>query len=352
MLEDFFELTPDRVMIALEKEGFAPTGHWQVLNSLENRVFDFKLDTDEHIVVKFYRPGRWSPEQILEEHSFLKDLVAAEIPAVQPLTLKNGSTTATDNGIHFAVWPRTGGRVPDELNDDELLMLGRFLGRLHNAGDRTRFEHRIRFDSTTFGMLPLQYLEENGFLPDSIAGEYREAVELICAYYDQHSPEIPTTRIHGDCHPGNLLRGENGFFFLDFDDSMNGPVVQDLWLMVPGRDQEAVRQREIMLEGYRVFRPFENHWLGLVESMRALRYVHYSSWIARRLSDPIFPHTFPDFGTRDYWQEELMELRDIGERLLAGGGDGRAIGERRGPSQVQEEELTNKDFFWDWEGDS
>ena len=349
MSEFYFNLTPDAVLRAIEESGYAPTGHCMTLNSYENRVYDLKLDDNSHIVAKFYRPGRWNREQILEEHQFLLELQGDEIPVCAPQHFSDGQTLHETEGIYYAIWPRTGGRATDELTDAELQILGRLLARIHNMGAVKQDSCRISLTGQTYGLEPLEYLLEHDFLPPSFRERYATAVGEIANIYETLSKDVPFHRIHGDCHLGNLLKGQDGWFFLDFDDFLLGPAVQDVWMLVPARDPEGLRQREIFLSAYREFRDFETSWLRLIEPLRALRYVRYAAWIARRWEDPVFPQAFPYFGTEQYWMEETTDLEDQLDFFY---GNTEELPESIAPPVAEEEEekeLTNKDYFWDWE---
>jgi Ser/Thr protein kinase RdoA (MazF antagonist) len=341
----FWELTPDRVLSAVEAGGFTPTGHCSPLTCLENRVYDVRLEDDSHVVAKFYRPGRWTREAILDEHRFLSDLVAAEVPVCAPVRFADGATLHQVEDIHFAIWPRTGGRSPDELSDEPLEILGRLLARVHNVGAASDAPHRPRLDAATSALAPLQFLEETDFIPSGCRRRYREVVETLAEIYEERSRGVPVHRIHGDCHRGNLLCGDAGWFFLDFDDFVVGPAVHDIWMLVPGRDAEGQRQRRVMIEAYRQFRDFDDAWLSLVEPLRGFRFVFYAAWIARRWQDPAFPDAFPHFGTAEYWENETRDLEEHLVLLLggasAGSSDGTAVGPSEGP------DLSNEDFFWD-----
>ncbi|MCG8588428.1 MAG: serine/threonine protein kinase [Proteobacteria bacterium] len=344
--EFFFRLTPDRVLAAVEAGGFAPTGHCTALNALENRVMDLRLEDGSHVVAKFYRPGRWSREAILDEHRLLFALRDAEIPVCAPLRFPDGQTLHEVAGIHYAVRPRTGGRSPDELTDAEVAVLGRLLARIHNVGEALALEHRPRLDSEHTALASLATLEEGDFLPPSCARRYGQAVRELVSLYDAWSAGVPVHAIHGDCHGGNLLSGDEGFFFLDFDDLTIGPAVHDVWMLLPGRDVYAARQRQLLIEGYREFRPFDDAWLRLVEPLRGYRFVFYAAWIARRYEDPAFPDAFPHFGTETYWETETRDLEELVERIHRGAGAEAGDGDGGG-SASSEPELTNKDFFWD-----
>ncbi|MEO1234597.1 MAG: serine/threonine protein kinase [Myxococcota bacterium] len=310
----FLDLTPDWVLKAVEAGGFEPTGHVMALHCLENRVYDLKLEDGSHIVTKFYRPGRWSETAIREEHAFLSDLREAEIPVCAPLAFADGQTVHTVEGIHYAVWPRTGGRSPEELDDEQVAILGRLVGRIHNVGALRPVEQRPTLDGESYGMVALEVIEERGLLPPQHTERYRDAVERIVDVYEELAEGVPLHRIHADCHHGNLLNGRDGWFFLDFDDFRHGPAVQDVWLLVPGRDAQADEQRNIFVDAYRQFRPFETRWLRLVEPLRGLRYIHYAAWIARRWNDPAFPRAFPHFEEEVYWDRELRDLEEQAQR--------------------------------------
>ncbi len=315
MTEFFYGLTPDWVLRAVEAGGYAPTGHCFALNSLENRVYDLRLDDDSHVVAKFYRPGRWSREAIEEEHRFLLELRAAEIPVCAPLSFADGSTLHEVEGIFYALWPRTGGRAPEELSDTQIGVLGRLLARIHNVGAAADAPHRPILTGESSGYAPLDRLVEGGFLPPTCANRFIAAVEEITEIYEDLAEDVPLHRIHGDCHMGNLLHGNEGWFFLDFDDFKVGPAVQDVWMLLPGRDFESKQQRLVLMEAYQQFRPFQLSWLRLVEPLRALRFVFYAAWIARRWEDPAFPLAFPHFGTEQYWQGETRDLELQLERV-------------------------------------
>ena len=352
--EFFFRLTPDRVLEAVESGGFRPTRHCTALNALENRVYDVRVEAEgaqegappyRQLVAKFYRPGRWSREAIQDEHRMLFALRDAEIPVCAPLAFAGGETLREVEGIFYALWPRTGGRSPDEFSDDQVQVLGRLLARIHAVGEGVAAPHRLELGSESFPLAALGFLERGDFLPPSCAARYRAAVERVTAIYDDWSQGIALQPIHGDCHAGNLLRGDEGWFFLDFDDMVVGPAVQDVWMLLPGRDAYARRQRELLVEAYQQLRAFDTRSLRLIEPLRAFRYVWYAGWIARRWQDPCFPDAFPHFGSEDYWENETRDLEELVERIATGAPD-TASGEERATSP-EDPELTNKDFFWD-----
>jgi len=336
--EFFFRLTPDRVMHAIEQLGLNPSGRWLQLNSMENRVFSIALDDGSHIVVKFYRPERWTRQQILEEHEFLFQLQEAEVPVCAPLRF-NGESLHIIEDIYYAVWPRTGGRSIDEFTDEHLEMLGRLLARIHDVGERHAASGRPVFDATSYVYTPLEFLENKNFIPAECTDQFRQAAESVATLFIEYSKGVPMHRIHGDCHPGNLLYGKEGFFFLDFDDCVTGPAVQDFWMIIQDKGAAGYRKRQIFLEGYATFSDYQPHWLKLSEILRAVRYIHYTAWIAKRWEDPSFPRAFPHFGSDGYW---IQETKDLQQQLIH-------IEEELEltPSAPAVEELSNKDFFWD-----
>jgi Ser/Thr protein kinase RdoA (MazF antagonist) len=258
-----------------------------------------------------------------------------------------GRTLHEAQGILYAVWPRTGGRSPAELSDDECRVLGRLLARIHDIGAALAPRHRPTLDADSFAREPLAFLEKGGFLPPACARRYRAAAEEAAAIYAAWSAGVPVHAIHGDCHFGNLLHGDAGWFFLDFDDFVIGPAVQDVWMLLPGRDTIADRQRALLIDAYAQFRPFDPRWLRLVEPLRALRFLRYAAWVARRWHDPAFPSAFPHFGTEEYWENETRDLEEQVERIARGRGDAALPSDVRDPGTAAPAELTNKDFFWD-----
>jgi Ser/Thr protein kinase RdoA (MazF antagonist) len=315
MTDLFLQLTPDWVIRAVEAGGFEPTGHCLALNCLENRVYDLKLEDGQHVVAKFYRPGRWTKEAILEEHQFLFELADAEIPVCAPVRFEDKRSLHEVEGIYYAVWPRTGGRSPSELTDEQVQIIGRLVARIHRVGALKKAKNRRTLDSATYARQPLELLTSKGFLPPQWARRYQDAVTRVADIYDARSKGVPFHRIHGDCHFGNLLHGREGWFFLDFDDFLTGPAVQDVWMLVPGRDEEGARQRELFVEAYRQFNDFDARWLGLVEPLRALRFIHYAAWVARRWNDPAFPRSFPHFNSEEYWVKETIDLEEQLRRI-------------------------------------
>lgn len=318
----FYTLTPDRILDAVERAGYACTGRCLALNSLENRVYEVEIETDappvspsdRFVVVKFYRPGRWTADQILDEHDFLLDLEAQGLPVVAPWDVDdNGATLARVEGLemHYAIFPKRGGRIPDEVDPALASRLGGLLARVHNVGAECSAEHRLRLDPETYGLANLQHLLETDAIAPHVRGRYRQTVEAICAISAPWFAAVPVQRIHGDCHLGNVLQHpDEGLRLVDFDDMAMGPCVQDLWLLAAGRCNVDNALWRSALAGYSEFRDFPVDSTRLAEPLRALRFVHFSAWISRRWSDPAFPDAFPTFGSDRYWEEQLADLQD------------------------------------------
>ena len=313
-------LTPDAVLDALESVGVRGDGRLLSLNSYENRVYQVSLEEGGYVVAKFYRPGRWSDAQILEEHEFALELQGREIPVVAPQAA-GGRTLHEFDAFRFAIYPRRGGRTP-ELEDEKVLeWIGRFLGRIHAVGAAGRFEHRPALTPETFGTESRDWLVASGMVPADIAdvwaGVVDEALEKARDKFDE-VPGLKTLRLHGDCHVGNILWTEQGNrsdalsgpHFVDLDDARTGPAVQDLWMLLPGDRASAEKSLKSLLGGYRNFFDFNPEELHLLEALRTLRLIHYSAWLARRWDDPAFPAAFPWFGTQRYWQDRILELRE------------------------------------------
>ncbi len=311
----FFALTPERVLDAVEIGGLRSTGRCLPLRAFENRVYEVELEDARRLVVKFYRPGRWSRDTILDEHRFLQDLAAAELPVVAPLDLGTGSTLNEVHGILYAAFPRVRGRTLDELDAEQRRRMGRAIGRLHAVGAARPAPHRPRLDVQRYVHEPLETLLAGGFIPGTLGPRYRELALRIAGATAPRLAAIPAQRIHGDLHHGNILWTPDPVL-VDFDDCLMGPPVQDLWLLARGTDEDEVRRaRDDLLEGYEVFRPFDRATLAVVEPLRALRIVHMSGWIARRWADPSFPQAFPSFRDARYWMQEYETLAGIAETL-------------------------------------
>ncbi|HEX5340743.1 MAG TPA: serine/threonine protein kinase [Gammaproteobacteria bacterium] len=306
-------LTPDAILTAVDSAGWHSDGRLLALNSYENRVYQVGIEDAALVIAKFYRPGRWSDAAILEEHAFLNELLDAEIPAVAPLADASGATLLHHAGFRFTLFPRQGGRAPDLERMDHLEWLGRFMGRIHAVGSTSRFQHRSAIDIDTLGRGPRSYLLESRFLPTTLAPRYREVTDLLLAGIErcfEHATRVPGIRLHGDCHPGNVLWTDAGPHFVDFDDCATGPAIQDLWMLLSGTREEMQVQLGHVLDGYEQFADFNPAELWLVEALRTLRMIHYAAWIARRWDDPAFPRAFPWFDAPRYWEQHIQALRE------------------------------------------
>ena len=308
----FQRLTPSLVMDAVESQGYRCDSRIFALNSYENRVYQVGIDDALPLIAKFYRPERWSEQQILEEHSFCFELVEHELPIVAPLKNTDGISLFHYDGFYFALYPRQGGHAPEFDNLDNLKILGRLLGRIHGTGAVTPFTHRPTLDRQSFGTNSVRLIEEHFIPPEyrasytAVTGQLLEAIDTILA---EVGP-VRIIRTHGDCHAGNILWRDNAPHFVDFDDARMAPAVQDLWMMFSGERPRQLAQLDSLLEGYREFNDFDPRELRLIEPLRTLRMLHYSAWLGRRWGDPLFPHTFFWFNTTRYWGEHILELRE------------------------------------------
>ncbi len=318
-------------MDALASVGLYADGRQLALSSYENRVYQLHLEDGGVVVAKFYRPERWSEAQILEEHAFSTELMAAEIPVVGPLCL-NGSTLNHFGGFAFSVSPSRGGRPPELDDSDVLEWIGRFLARIHSVGAARPFVSRPALDLQTFGIESRAWLLSHEQVPLDVQSAWdraaQSAIDVIAGYpcltgtgdqnNDPDSAPIRRLRLHGDCHPGNILwtpldvpaSSGPGPHFVDLDDARSGPAVQDLWMLLSGDRQQRSRQLGALIDGYEQFRAFDRRELALIEPLRTLRLIHYSAWLARRWSDPTFPINFPWFGSSDYWRGQVQMLEE------------------------------------------
>ena len=306
-MHPYAALTPQLVLDACEQAGFRGDGRLLALNSYENRVYQVWLEEGAPIVVKFYRPGRWSDAQIEEEHAFARELAAAEIPVVAPLA------SGTHADFRLAVYPRRGGRTPELEDKRTLEWIGRFIGRIHAVGTTRGFKSRETLDLQSFGHEPRRFLLASNFIPADLRAAWEAATEqalALVAHCYARAGELKMIRLHGDCHAGNILWTDDGPHFVDLDDARMGPAVQDLWMLLSGDRAAMTRELRDVLAGYEQFMPFERRELNLIEALRTLRLIHYSAWIARRWDDPAFPAAFPWFNTQRYWQDRILELRE------------------------------------------
>ena len=306
------DLNPGDILDAVESAGFVCDGRLLALNSYENRVYQVGLEPTGNVVAKFYRPNRWSDDEILEEHEFCAELAANDIPVLAPLG-NNGQTLHHKDDFRFAVFECKGGRPPDLDNMDLLAQLGRLTARIHQCGESYDFEYRPTITIQNFGIDSRDYLLDNGFIPEGIEAAYvstcDDLLTEINACFDRAGTPR-NIRLHGDFHPGNVLALEDQLHIVDLDDTRMGPAVQDLWMFLSGDKQEQTPQLNELLEGYTQFRPFNARELHLIEALRTLRIMHYAAWLARRWEDPAFHTAFPWFDSSRYWDEHVLSLRE------------------------------------------
>lgn len=316
----FHDLGPDRVLNLVERElGIRCNNLFRPLNSYINRVFEIETGEGERLVVKFYRPGRWSKKALLDEHAFLIALAEQEIPVVAPLYFQGGQTLAESENLFFAVFPKCGGRSSDEFNDDQWLQLGRLLGRVHKVGETARAKHRITLAPGHSTRGQLNYLLGSACIAEDLKPLLQSTVQGIMATIEPLFAHSKPIRIHGDCHFSNIIhRPGESFYLIDFDDMAMGPPVQDIWMLLPGGVEEAVVELDFFLEGYETFRPFDRRSLSLIEPLRAMRYIHYMAWCAHQVEADGETRAIDGFGSRDYWQQEIADLVDQQARIAEG----------------------------------
>ena len=313
----FADLTPDHIQDAVQTMGMVSDGRLLALNSYENRVWQVGLEDAEPVIVKFYRPGRWSSEAILEEHRFSLELADAGLSVVAPLTI-DGATLFHHGNYRFAVFPRQGGHAPELSQQSTLVALGRTLGRMHAVGAITPFQHRQTLSIRLWGVQPVQWLLEQQWLPAHLENPFSglcehllEAIEATWA----RAGDFGTIRLHGDCHPGNILWRDNQAHFVDLDDCLTGPAIQDLWMLISGERHEREQQLGWLLRDYRLFHDFDPRQVHLIEPLRTLRMLHHQAWLARRWNDPAFPRAFPWFGEERHWENLIGQLREQLDQL-------------------------------------
>ena len=309
---DYANLTPERLLDAVDSCGYCSDGSLLALNSYENRVYQVGIEDQAPLIAKFYRPGRWSDAAILEEHAFALELADQEIPVVAPL-VGNNQTLHHHEGFRFSLYPRQGGHWPELNSQDEREWMGRFIARIHATGAAGKYQHRPAIDIESFGLMPSRFLLENDFIPAHIETAYetlsRDLLNQVADIFES-TGNVEQIRLHGDCHPGNILWTDDGPHFVDLDDCRTGPAIQDLWMLLSGDRHEMQSQLIDIMEGYLQFHDFDHRELRLIEPLRTLRIIHYAGWLAKRWGDPAFPMAFPWFNTARYWEEHVLALRE------------------------------------------
>ena len=308
----FDRLTPDFIIDAIEAQNYYCDGRILALNSYENRVYQIGIEDQQPIIAKFYRPQRWSQQQILEEHAFCYELAEHELPIVTPQRNAQGESLLQHEGFYIALFERKGGRAPELDHQDNLTILGRLLARMHLIGARDAYHHRPGIDVQCYGADSAEFISEN-FIPDELKLSYDTlARDLLQRLQDIVAGvgAVRHLRVHGDCHAGNMLWRDDMPHFVDFDDSRMAPAMQDIWMLLSGdREQQSIQLKKI-LQGYLEFNDFNYTELQLIEVLRSLRIMYFSAWLARRWHDPAFPQAFPWFNTMRYWEEHILELRE------------------------------------------
>ena len=312
----FATLDPDAILSAADSLGLASDGRVLALNSYENRVYRVGIEDDAARVLKFYRPGRWTDAAILEEHGFCAELRAADLSVVAPQAFA-GATLHHHGGHRFAVFPMQGGHAPEPGDRDTLQQIGRSLGRMHAVGATNRFRERGLLSIESHAIAPVEWLLENDWLPPELEENFAALCDQVLDGIEDcwdACGEPAYLRLHGDCHPGNILWREGAPHFVDLDDALTGPAMQDLWMLCTGDAAARAQQMNWLLEGYEVFRPLDRRELHLIEALRAMRLLHYHAWIAKRWNDPAFPAAFPWFGSPRHWEQVIVQLQ---EQVLA-----------------------------------
>ena len=311
--ESYVNLGPDQILAAVENLGYSCDRRIFALNSYENRVYQVGIENADPLIAKFYRPARWTDDQILEEHSFTTELAQNEIPVIFPLADQDGVTLHRTGPFRFALYPRKGGRPPELDDPEQLVQLGRFIGRIHNVGKIKNFIYRPEISVQTFAIDSCHFLLESGFIPGELEISYRtlceDLVRRISSCFDRCG-DYRKIRLHGDCHHGNILWRDGSPWILDFDDARTGPAIQDLWMLISGDRSYMTARLGDLLDGYCEFSEFDARELHMVEALRTLRIMNYAAWIARRWNDTAFPLAFPFFNTQRYWEDHILSLRE------------------------------------------
>lgn len=310
MSASFENLTPDCILDAVETAmGRQLTGLTSPLPSYINRVYELQAVNDERLIAKFYRPGRWKRPALQDEHDFVLDCVADEIPVVAPLKLSDGGTIGAYDGILFSVFPKRSGREMELHTDEGWRRLGSLVGRIHLAGSRREARHRLQMHPETTTVPEIRQLLDSGFMGPGVAGRFRDVTSRIVEIALREFDGVELQRIHGDCHRGNILeRPGEGLMVIDFDDMVMGPPVQDIWLLLPNHANQMRHEINLILEGYEQFMEFDDRTLRLVEILRAMRIIYFLAWCSTQVDDFKFQSNFPDWGSDMFWQREVADL--------------------------------------------
>ncbi len=309
-LSDFEHLVPDVMLNLVEQStGLRMTGLATPLPSYINRVYEVQTVDGDRLIVKFYRPGRWSREALQDEHDFVADCAAEEIPVIAPIKIKDNTTLYEADGIYFTVFPKRFGRQLEINSDADWIRVGRLLSRVHMVGSKREALARTDIHPGKSTAEHINHLIDNRFVTPRYAQEFKEVttetLNTISVLFD----DVEFMRIHGDCHCGNLLdRPGEGIMIIDFDDMMIGPPVQDLWLLLPDVADKCRNELDLILKGYEQFREFDDRSIRLIEPLRAMRIIYYLAWCSRQVNDYKFKATYPEWGSDSFWQREISDL--------------------------------------------
>lgn len=305
----FTDLNPDLILDAIESTGLYVESGLLPLNSFENRVYQFLAEDRRRYVVKFYRPQRWTDEQILEEHEFALQLHDEEVPVVPPEVM-DGKTLFEHGGYRFTLFPSRGGRIFEVDNLDHLEWMGRFIGRIHTVGKAQNFAHRPTITADEYLHQARQIIQDSGFVPMHLEAPFYSILDFVIEKAAEQYIDAESIRLHGDCHPGNILWTDDGPHFVDLDDSRMGPAIQDLWMMLSGDRSNKLLQLDTLIGGYEEFCEFDNSQFALIEPLRAMRMINYMAWLAKRWEDPAFPRNFGWFAEDKYWENQILALKE------------------------------------------
>lgn len=302
-------LTPDFVVNTSEHLLNTPLTNLCIQrNSYINRVYEIEKSNKERLIVKFYRPNRWSNKEILVEHNFLESCFNSEIPVIPPLSIK-GVTLFEFEGYLVSFFEKKGGRSTDELTKELWEETGRLLARVHNVGSALTNKERIKWIPNIATAEHLSTLNKLNIIPSDYIHPLSNATNLFIKKSIPLFEKSDLSLIHGDCHFGNIIyRPDEHLFLLDFDDCCVGPVVQDLWMLLPDDVDRCENEISSFIKGYSVFREFDRTSLKLIPALKLMRQIHFASWCAIQSKEDNFSHYFPTWGTTKYWNELTKDI--------------------------------------------
>jgi len=309
-LPDFSHLTPDVVLYLVEESlGRRCSNLCRPLTSYINRVYDVEMEDGDWVVVKFYRPNRWSRDALQDEQDFLFELGEREIPVIAPMRCADDKLLQEYHGTYYAIFPKRGGRPLDEPTDRQWLELGRLMARVHAVGEMHAPRDRIEIGLEKSTADHVRYILESNVIPSSVRPRYEESVRGVLDLVTPLFEGVEKLRIHGDCHRLNIInRPGEPLTLIDFDDMAIGPPVQDLWMLLPGHVRESLGELGLILDGYETFREFDRNALRLIEPLRAMRFLHFTAWCAHQKADGGFARLAPDWGSEAFWKQEVHDL--------------------------------------------